>query len=453
MKKKNIFLIIPVIVILAAAVYFFKFKVPTKNLSNQKNENASITLLQFSKESVREIKINNIRIVKNSFYNKWEIVEPIYSQVDAEKMEELLTLIFSIEYTKKEENADKKLLDYEILIDYELLIITATGSYFIFNPSARAIDGNYYFYTKIDNALYTLNTDISKIFELSLFEIRSKKIFDYSAKDIENLKIIRKNNDVLEFQKVMAFNQSPEWELIVPKKMRVDWLKINNMIDNLLNLKVDIFIDDINNTDSYAITEMQDTLSIILKLNTAELEKNITISKIKVNDTSAILVKSGNNLYAVYDANLESYYDDYLKFRELSLLSANIKLEALQSLIIKKGPKKIELRRQDDRFKSDNIELNNDTDAIDNFISSIMVFQVKDYVSDKASDLFSYNLDKPLFQIFMIFNDNTKYTLNFSKMNEKYYGCLLAANDIIIFKISDNVGDLPEIILPLKKYL
>ncbi|MBP7653872.1 DUF4340 domain-containing protein, partial [Candidatus Dependentiae bacterium] len=157
--------------------------------------------------------------------------------------------------------------------------------------------------------------------------------------------------------------------------------------------------------------------------------------------------------YSVSNDIIKELKINYLDLKNEKIFGDDIKKEDISNFQIKKSNSSLSLKFENGLFSSSNNELNKNSEAINDLIHNIQLFKVTKFVSDKASDLFEFSLDKPELQIFYEIK-GIKRTLNFSKKKNIFYGVIFEQQEMDIFETPPSKdGKIPEFLEPISKYI
>ncbi len=358
------------------------------------------------------------------------------------------------EFINKQQIAASDINKYGVSDSTVLTIRNKDGRIIKLKRGAKNFDSSYYIFSVDDTTIYSAKSDIVKVFDTTLKNLRDKNIFNINTAEIINVKINREGMESIEFVKNFISEFDYEWSLAAPVKTLASWEKVNNLIDSLISLRA---VDFIDNSTAAPTNKKEVIITIELKTPSGKQFFSYVISSLQSSKKNELLIQKngGYPVYKIRSADiLAKLIEKHPVFKSEKIFSAIKSDTAIQFITIKFNNKILELRNDTNKF----ILVNNiDTsalekisgDVITEFIENIKSFKALRMLSDNPKDIFNYGLDKPVGQIFITINGE-KRTINFSKVNDAFYAAQFSAGVIDIFEteISQN-KKIPAFMNPL----
>ncbi|HPG29433.1 MAG TPA: DUF4340 domain-containing protein [bacterium] len=453
MKLKPVLMLALLCCCLGAYIFF----VDTKKKSTDEILNEEQNVLSFSKNGVDEIAAGNIKLIKNKDSGEWIITEPINAKTDIEQFELFQDSIFSLKYDNKQIIRETEIAQYEIDMTKQLKVTnSATGTETVLYPGKQNFDGSNFIYSKSENAIFKVKSDLKNIFGITLNKLRNKKIFNLNIGNISGFKILRAENDIIELSKNYKSETDYDWQMISPKNLKASWLGANNLLDKILTAEPLDFIDN-PEAETGESLKNESSIKIFVKLkepeNSGEKEIIVYVSFSPKKDAVYLRVGDSAPIYRVSPDIIKELNLNYIELKNEKIFGENISPADITEFQIKTKNGELKLQFQNGVPVSADPESNKNIDLINELIHNIQLFKAKRFVSDKTTDLFEYSLDKPELQIFFEIK-GIKSAANFSKNKNKFYGVIFNRGDIDIFETETSKdGSVPEFLSPALKLL
>ena len=223
------------------------------------------SVLPFHQNDVRQITLKHRGkkdIVISRKDNGWEIVSPIETQGDKSAIDGLLNKVNWAKAKSYEEEKPKNLGKYGLIHPDITLLLTLGNE----RAEKRLLvgkkekDNRYYAKDSARLPVFTVNNDLVKGLNKTLFDLRDKKIAHFNRDEIHSFTIIYRDKPTFACQKDTAGN----WYIQSPEKVKARSWKINGLITKVENLKAKKFVGKVP-SDSHRYGFKSPHLEIILK--------------------------------------------------------------------------------------------------------------------------------------------------------------------------------------------
>lgn len=244
-------------------------------------------------------------------------------------------------------------------------------------------------------------------------------IIGISKKDIKTIEIYKETDSDKPLK--MAFHQDKnQWRILTRLNCKAKNNKIDQLLDNLLNMTGKVRSSDPNHHDKYKITELQG-IHLLLKDETGKVLTNLIIGKKPEDANSTFLRFSGNEkvyfgdkgilsdigIYSDFDTLTSFKQDNFIDLQAVDTDKNDLDLIGLVSgnrqRIIKKIEREVEVTKDDSTtttekkqvwvLSENKKEIDLDQKKIDNFFKTITQIRAQKLV-DKISNSFA-DLNKP----------------------------------------------------------
>lgn len=236
-------LILAVILIgLGLYAYFGEYKGAEKK---EKKEEAAKTLLEVKKDDVSEIGINPagakpIRLVSSSADN-WQITTPLQARADDSTVTRILGDFEKLKYKDIVEEKPTDLNAYELKnpkVIVHLKMKKGQPEKLIQIGAKNPVNDVYYVRVNNDPRVYAVESSVGDVVTTTLFDLRDKKLTDFSSEKVNSLQIKTKGQDLL-FAK-----EGGTWKMKKPSESPASENEITSLLSSLESLRASEFVDD-----------------------------------------------------------------------------------------------------------------------------------------------------------------------------------------------------------------
>jgi len=463
-NKKVIIILLTLCIAITVFIYFFE----TKMKSTDEKELLENSIIPVTSEDIFGFERNNVIVKKNIANEKskndniWKIIKPINTNVDEQKIQDLLILVGELKFNRKLKLTNPKdLQQYSIDLSNELRIIDNKNTVYQLFAGAKNFDGSMFIYSKSDSCVYSLKTDVSKLFNWSLNDVRNKRLTDLKLVDI-NIFRFTINNLTCEFdKKTNKNNNDAEWLMSKPLSQPANWYKVNGLVDKILSANADYIIDNVVSTNNFNVSEKDEhTANIVFFANDTSLVRpvvfyfgrqltNSELEKYKLDKSNSYLFcrnSEKKEVFIVKKDIISDFYNSPLNFRSENVIEPSEQTN-IATIYLQKENNLYEVYNKTKAANStqniqDTTTLPQGVDAL-KLIDNLKNLKVKEFISYNPADLIKYQLNQPDYKIFVDFlGANNKIarrlTLNIkNKDNKSYFAMFNTTNQDIIIFIAD----------------
>ena len=355
--------------------------------------------------------------------NHWKMLAPVADRADGPLIEEALT---DLESLRKVDTitasflSKVKLADYGLQTPHEKLSVTDSKgktTEFLFG-NETPLEGKVYLQVTGGGDVFVVNDDLKKVLQKDVNAWRDHRLTNLVATDVDKLTVKNPAGEI-ELQK-----DGEHWKLVKPLAARADDTKVNDLVSQVATLNIKSFVaDDKADATAYGLTEPRGTVTLYTAKDPKGVEVMIGGSPAdaakatpspapsatpaatpdpKLADTVYARMPSRQSVYAVpntVDAFVNLKPND-LRDHHLVRLNPDtvdrIKLTPA-------GGAPFTLGRKDKVWTviSGGATPNQPVDGAepDRVMQSLANANVTDFITDSASDLAKYGLDKPALQV------------------------------------------------------
>ena len=358
--------------------------------------------------------------------NHWKMTAPVTDRADGPLIEEVLTTLESmrkVDTISAGYLAKVKLADYGLQTPREKLAVTDNVSKkghvteFLFGNESP-IDGKVYLQVTGGGDVFVVNDDLKKLLQKDVNSWRDHRLTNLLATDVTKL-VVKNPAGEIELQR-----DADHWKLVKPLAARADDAKVNDLVSQVATLNVKSFVaDDKADAASYGLTEPRGTVTLYTAKDPKGTEVMIGGSAAdpakaspapspaaspaatpdpKLADTVYARMPARQSVYAVpntINAFVSLKPND---LRDLHLVRLNTDLVD-RIKITPAGGAAFTLGRKDKVWSmvagSPTPAPAVDPTAPDRVLQTLTNATVTEFVTDSASDLAKYGLDKPALQV------------------------------------------------------
>lgn len=371
----------------------------TKQPDTAEAQRQSQNVVNVDRDKITGIVIQNgddkIDIRRNG--DQWRLETPIKDQADPALIQNLLMELDGWQkeatISEKEMEADKNKLA-EFGLNKPKLRLKLVGEKappeLLFGKDA-ALEGK--MYVRFDNSkeAFLVGQSIRKSIDKKPEEFRDKRLTDLTPAQVARV-VLKTKAGEMELQK-----QADRWEIVKPLRARGDDQKINDLIAQVTNTRIEQFVaSDSGDLHPYGLAEARGSITLfepedkqgqMLQLGSAK-EKDQVYARFAARGFVYTLPKKVED---VFNAKPDDVRD-----RHLVRIDTNI----LDRVTIESAKGKVVLARNQENW---NIASMNSTPAnsseVRRLIDALQNVEVSRFVEDTASNLSKYGLDKPPAQV------------------------------------------------------
>jgi hypothetical protein len=398
MKPKNTLLLFIVAIGIFAFIHFYESKLPTTREAEESKKH----VVNFDRDAIDGILITNnenkIELRKNGA--RWELAAPLKDRADAAAIAQLFTSLETID-ADSAFAADGKGADKPHLSDYGLessgvrlkLLGKNAPPEILFGKDA-AVDGKIYLRLDGSETVYAVAKDLRNQVQKKTDDFRDRRLLDLDAARVNKLTIKTADGEI------ELLKDRGAWTLEKPLKARGDLQKINDLIGQTINTRIDTFVPlNDANLAAYGLSEPRGTVTLatdsdetasVLQIGQpVEQEKDKVYAKLSTRDSVYMLPKKIEELLAIRPNNV----------RDRHLLKVN--METVDRIHIEAAGKAeiILARKQEDWILKTSGDIAANADAVNRLAADLQNQPVTAFVADVAADLPKYGLDKPSLKI------------------------------------------------------
>ncbi len=408
-----------VLLVIAAALYaFFNFYENKQPSTLDLAHNATV-VFPFDRNQIDALTVTDhdtkIELHRGE-ENHWKMLAPMADRADGPLIEEVMTTLESMRkvdtitagYLSK-----VKLADYGLQTPREKLAVTDNKGHtteFLFG-NETAVEGKVYLQATGGGDVFVVNDDLKKLLQKDVNSWRDHRLTNLIATDVTRLTVKNPAGEI-ELQR-----DNDHWKLVKPLAARADDAKVNDLVSQVATLNIKSFVaDDKADAATYGLAEPRGTVTLftandpkgvelMIGGNPATPAPSATVSPspaptpdAKLADAVYARMPARQSIYAVpntVDAFVNLKPND-LRDHHLVRLNPDtvdrIKLTPADSAAFT-------LARKDKVWSILGSTTPVDATAPDRLMQSFGNATVTNFVTDSASDLAKYGLDKPSLQV------------------------------------------------------
>jgi hypothetical protein len=391
MKTKYTLLLL----VLAAGLYAFIHFVERKKPSTREAEESGKYVAQFDADKINELIIRDrektIRFKKTD--KRWDIVEPIQDRADLSLVNGILT---TFEFLPKEQTlelpgdrdaAKEELKKYGLTSEKLKLELVGEGAPkpLVFGNDT-AVEGKVYAQLEGADFVAIVGNSLRDQINKEPNDFRDRRLTDANTDDVT--KVVKEKD---------------AWRMERPLKARADSSAVGNLINQVVNARIETFVsDDKSNLGNYGLSEPRGSITLAIKGR--DKDAVLEVGKAGENDNSGKVYARFTPRESVYllpleVENLINTKPNDLRDRKLVRLDddvidrVTIEREGKGSVVLVRDKEEWKVRAPDQEERKANKNEVNVT------LSRLRNETVREFVSDTASELQKYGLDKPAAKI------------------------------------------------------
>ena len=396
MKARNTILLL----LIAGGLYTYMRFYESKQLSTDEAQEQSIHVVQIvDRDKIDGITITNdegkIELRKEN--NQWQMQEPVKDRADDGAVTQLLTSVDTLEKDTsltpdagKDDVRDLGLVKPNVTLQ---LLGQDAPPQILFGKDT-AIEGKEYIRLENSTVVYVVPKDLRAQVTKKADDFRSHQLADISATQVTKVNI-KTGAGEIELQK-----DHDHWQINKPIKARGDDAKVNDLVAQTLNTKIDSFVSgDQAGAANTALSDAEGSVTftaegvdkpLVLQLS-KRLDSDVTkvYAKLSTREADFILPKTAA---AILDTKPNDMRDHHL---------IRLNLDTVDRIhVTPAGTPEILLARkgEDWTIKSANDKPANGGD-VQTMAAALQNQLVTNFVSDVATDLPKYGLDQPQLKV------------------------------------------------------
>lgn len=413
-----------VLLVIAAAFYaFFNFYENKQPGTRELGQNAGV-VFAYDRNQVDGLVVtdHDTKIdLHRGESNHWNMRAPVADRADGPLIEEVMT---DLESMRKVDTitasflSKTKLADYGLQTPREKLAVTdnkGKTTEFLFG-NETAIEGKVYLQVTGGGDVFVVNDDLKKLLQKDVNSWRDHRLTNLIATDVTKL-VVKNPAGEIELQR-----DADHWKLVKPLAARADDAKVNDLVSQVATLNIKSFVaDDKADAGSYGLAEPRGTVTLftakdpkgvelMIGGSPADLAKPTPSPAPAVSPAATPDAKLADTVYARMPARQSIYAVPNTINAFVTLKPTDLRDRHLVRLnpdtvdrikLAPAGRAPFTLGRKDKVWTILGATPAQPVDAAapDRLMQSLGNATVTDFVTDSASDLAKYGLDKPTLQV------------------------------------------------------
>jgi len=371
---------------LFAFIKFYESKQPGTREAAEKGQ----YVVSFDSDKVTGIDIANKedRIELRKQGSDWFLERPVKDRADSSAVEQLLS---AIEYLKKDTALDAKsdqMKEFGLTnSQLRVRVICPGGPPEILLGNDAAVDGKTYLGIDRSNTVYVVDSSIKAQLSKKADDLRDRRLTPLDGTLVDKFSI-KTAAGLIEAEKLQG-----HWQLRKPINARGDDQKINDLIAQIVNTRIDTFVPGNGNPVAYGLEEP--ALTVTLFTTGAQKPEVLDFGRAADKEKVYARLESRNGIYLL-SAKLEDALGkkpDDLRDRHLLRINFDI-VDRIN--IEPAGKEKIVLARKQESWVIKSLgDRPANSAAAGNLSSALQEQMVTAFVADVSSELAKYGLDKP----------------------------------------------------------
>lgn len=462
MSFRTTFYILIVFILLLFSYFWF---IKGKEAPKETTQNIS-QAYEIKKEDVKKIRLSykdaslQPLTIEKDAQNEWRLSNPVKAKADQEKVNQLISDLLEKNVKRTIEVGAQPaapLQKYGLDAPSITFEVWISGS----APSKTFLIGNegteYSVYAKEKSEPKLITIESSALSDLTktASDLRDRKIVLFDKSDISKLTLNRPGKPVLTIEK----SSDDSWKIVNPIKAKADKNEVDKWLDDLQNLKADLFeYDDLGALlaaplQKYGLDKPQ--LEIIISSSKNKSSQKIYLSRVG----SQPAVPSENKVYAKSEAVNSIYSVDQEILSKLDKAADDIrdktvlafKPGGVTKIELKRDGKLISCEKAADGWKiTKPAQYKADKAEIDSLLSELSLLKAEKFVSENATNLSQYGMDKSQLEVSLYEGANSKTFIVGKKSGESFYGILKGSDAIFLIsadefnRINKDLGDIRD---------
>ncbi len=387
------------------------------------------TIFKFEKGDFQEISlINKWKIVKNK---KWKIIEPKKWDADQGKVESIVEKLSSLSAERVVEKEGKDLKKYGLDKPETKLSFSVKGKTYQLLIGKKS-PVSYQFYVKKNNSpvIYVLSGYTVDSLNVKSEDLRERRIVKVEKGKVRKLILVSK-------KKISMEKKGDKWEIISPVKTEGDRWEIEDVIDEIGNLKAKKFIEDkAKDLSIYGLDKP--SLKVELYLGKTLSYKSISFGKTKGDIVYA--KRSGKDtIYGVNKNVLRKINKNLFTLRNKNMLAFSI--DEVKGIEIKYKDKEIKMNKKKDIWKMEKPEKKKvKKEKVEDLLWVIKDLSADSFIEEKEENLEKYGLLKPVLSLKLTLKNREK-TLYLGKVSKREKVYAKVSDKPQVFTIGKSIMD------------
>lgn len=395
MKPKNTLILFILALAIFAFLRFYESKQPTTREAGERRQH----VLAFDRDKIDGISITNNegKIELRRRGAQWQIETPVKDRADAAGVNQLLTDIetLNVENSFKAGREKSSLKDFGLdAPGVRLKLLGKEAPAEILFGKDTAVEGKMYLRLEGSDTVYVVNNDLENQVQKKAGDFRDRRLLDFEPSQVTRLGIKSVAGEI------EVSKDRGEWSLDKPLKARGDVQKITDLIAQTINTRIDTFLP-LNgaNLSAYGLNEPRGSIALtvreggnptILQIGQpVGKEKDKIYAKLSTRESVCILPDKIGEVLNVRPNDV----------RDKHLFKLNLDTVDLIHIEPAGKPKITLARKQEDWVLKTSGNAPANSALVSKFAADLQNRQITAFVSDVASDLPKYGLDKPSLKV------------------------------------------------------
>lgn len=396
MKLRGTLILFGIALVLFIFVYAFELRKPGGTDENGKNLGKKLMIQQ---DSVSKIELSYANseyetiISSKDASGNWQIEKPISARADKKEIDKIISSVIgkSIQSTLKEQVA---------VAEYGLDNPRVTATFYLKDGDSKTLllgntvpTGNYaYAQQKSESEIIIVPASLADDLTRFVADIRDKSVISLEKSAIQRIKMQHSGQ-----KSIICEQKRSNWEITAPMTIKADNNAVDKIISDLIDLKVEKFVDD-NPADLSVYGLSQPQLEIVLT-TTEGLDKSLLIGK-QENDQLYAKIASENPVFLI-SSNIV-IPDDPNDLRDRTVIAFD--KDAVDKLELKNPKNSIVIEKKAEGTETiweitAPVKVKADKSKIEGILNELDSLRIRDFVSDKPENLAMYGLSQPQIQI------------------------------------------------------
>lgn len=403
MKLRNTLILFGVVAVLFALVYVFEIRKPEESTGKSRNlgkmlllEKGSVAKVELAYSDANYEKI----LCSRDESGQWQIEEPLKAKADQEEMDRLITKVIT-------KNVQSTLKNPGTLAEYGLEDPRVTATFHLSDGTFRILmlgdtaPIENYVYIKQKSTPDISLVPASIVDDLTKFvsDLRDRTVIALNSLDAQKIQLKYINRDAIVCEK-----SGFEWKIVEPISAKADANEMENIIMDLKDLKVDVFIDDelppaeqADSLSHYGLSQPQIEVTVSFRDGTSKSllvgkEKNGSVYVKLASDKTVFLV-SGKIIGKLVKRPNDLRDRTIMAFQTRSVEKLELRYPG-QSVICEKRS-----HEEEEAWEiTSPAKAKADRSQIDEILRKLQELRADQFVSDEPEDLAVYGLTQPVIQ-------------------------------------------------------
>ena len=427
MSYKRTLVFLAVFAVLAAFFYYYEIKGGEERRLAEEQEKL---LLSFETGQATGLILNKAEgdtIIIELQEDGWRITAPVNAPTENGAVDSLLDALAGLKFERdigtqsdlKPFGLSEPELEIEIAGEHKMLGKILLG--------AETPDGSK-LYVKLSDKdpVFAANKSIKAALDKTLFELRDKKIVDFSAADVAAVAVVRDGG-------LLAFERTNErdWTMTFPEEHRADAGKIRSLFDSIRNARVGMFVEeDAADLERYGLASPSTRIELNLISEIAVLYFG---NKTGPGDSENVFVRRGDSSQILeLTANiLDNVSGGVSAWRDRTMIDFD-KKEVVKLQVVS-GTRSTTVERPgkdaNDWRVTEPEPAEADKDKVEDILSYLYSMKVIEFIPPDESDAAARALETPLAEVKM-WMDQDESPLTFSLGEKEEEGEIYARTDL-----------------------